>query len=485
MKNLFFDNFLGKSPLWYKCTILFFLVANPILYFTAGPFVTGWLLLLEFIFTLAFALKCYPVPAGGLLALEAVIMGITTPDGVYREVAANLPTLLLLIFMVAGIYYIKDVLVVVFTKIFLSIRHKALLSLAFCIVSAVLSAFLDALTLMAIIIAVCFNFYAIFRRVAGAYEQSSGRESPEMEEFCGFLRNIVMHGAVGTILGGTMTIVGEPQNLMIGTMMGWSFTEFFLRCSVVSVPAALAGFALCPVLELVRFPGFGYRLPEAVRELIVKDYHKKMKQLSAQTRFFYFTQCLVGVLLIVALAMHVAEIGLLGIALIVILSAVTGKTKEHDFSEAFNNAMPFVCLIVVFFAVLSVVHDQHLVAPLAQWVLQFDGKLQLLALFFVNGVLSFVSDNVFIATVFINEMAGAYKIGAFSPEWYEKIAVVVNMGTNIPAVATPNGHAALLFLLTSSLAPLIKLSYVRMVQLTFPYTVVMTATGAVCVYYLL
>lgn len=485
MKNTFFDNFLGKSPVWYKCTILFFLAANPVLYFTAGPFITAWLLLLEFIFTLALALKCYPIPAGGLLALEAVIMGITTPAGVYREVAVNLPTLLLLIFMVAGIYYLKDVLVVIFTKLFLSIRKKHLLALTFCLVSAALSAFLDALTLMAIIIAVCFNFYAIFHRIAGSYEQASGKEAPEMEEFSGFLCNLVMHGAVGTVLGGTMTIVGEPQNLMIGTMMGWSFADFFVHCSIVSVPAALAGLALCPVLELLRFPGFGYQLPESVRELIVKDYEKKMTQLSAQTRFFYITQAAVGVLLILALALHVAEIGLLGIAVIVIFSAVTGRTKEHDFAEAFSNAMPFACLIVVFFSILSVVHDQHLITPLAKWVFEFDGNLQLLALYFVNGMLSFVSDNVFVATVFISEMDSAYRAGLFSHEWYEKIAVVVNMGTNIPALATPNGHAALLFLLTSSFAPLIKLSYVKMVKLTLPYTITMTTVGAVCVYYLL
>lgn len=485
MRNIFFDSFLGKSPTWYKGTILFFLVLNPVLYFVAGPFITGWVLLLEFIFTLALALKCYPIPAGGLLALEGIIMGLTTPGGMYREVAANLPTLLLLIFMVAGIYYLKDVLIIIFTKLFISIRKKYLLSLAFCLASAVLSAFLDALTLMAIIIAVCFNFYAIFRRVSATYEKVSGKDSQEMEEFCGFLRNIIMHGAVGTVLGGTMTIVGEPQNLMIGTMMNWSFTEFFLHNSIVSVPAAVAGLMLCPLLEIFRFPGYGYQLPETIRELIVKDYEKKIRQISGQTRFQYATQIVVGALLVVALAMHIAEIGLLGIGIIVVLSAVTGKTKEHDFSEAFTNAMPFVCLIIIFFAILSVVHDQHLVAPLASWVFRFEGQLQLLALFFVNGVLSFISDNVFIATVFINEMDSAYKAGAFGFEWYQKIAVVVNMGTNVPAVATPNGHAALLFLLTSSLAPLIKLSYLSMVKLTLPYTIVMTLTGAFCVYYLL
>ena len=34
---------------------------------------------------------------------------------------------------------------------------------------------------------------------------------------------------------------------------------------------------------------------------------------------------------------------------------------------------------------------------------------------------------------------------------FEKLAVAINTGTNIPSVATPNGQAAFLFLLTSSI----------------------------------
>ena len=56
-------NFLGNSAEWYKMAILGFLVLNPILYYTAGAYVAGWALVLEFIFTLAMALKCYPPSA--------------------------------------------------------------------------------------------------------------------------------------------------------------------------------------------------------------------------------------------------------------------------------------------------------------------------------------------------------------------------------------------------------------------------------------
>jgi NhaB family Na+:H+ antiporter len=52
-------------------------------------------------------------------------------------------------------------------------------------------------------------------------------------------------------------------------------------------------------------------------------------------------------------------------------------------------------------------------------------------------------------------------------------------------VATPNGQAAFLFLLTSTLAPLIRLSYVRMIWMALPYTIVMSVTGLLAVLYLL
>ena len=63
----FLDNFLGHSATWYKQLIIAFLIINPIV-FWISPFVAGWLLILEFILTLAMALKCYPLQPGGLLA---------------------------------------------------------------------------------------------------------------------------------------------------------------------------------------------------------------------------------------------------------------------------------------------------------------------------------------------------------------------------------------------------------------------------------
>ncbi|MBF4213087.1 sodium/proton antiporter, partial [Pseudomonas donghuensis] len=63
----------------------------------------------------------------------------------------------------------------------------------------------------------------------------------DLEQFRAFLRSLLMHGAVGTALGGVCTLVGEPQNLLIGHEMGWHFAEFFLKVAPVSLPVLAAG----------------------------------------------------------------------------------------------------------------------------------------------------------------------------------------------------------------------------------------------------
>jgi NhaB family Na+:H+ antiporter len=92
-----------------------------------------------------------------------------------------------------------------------------------------------------------------------------------------------------------------------------------------------------------------------------------------------------------------------------------------------------------------------------------------------------ISDNVFVATVYITEVKIALDAGAISREEFEQLAVAINTGTNLPSVATPNGQAAFLFLLTSALAPLIRLSYGRMVIMALPYTLVLGGVGLLMV----
>ena len=498
LKNLY-QMFLGSSPEWYKNTIIAFLMFNPIALYALnyiginGAFYIGWVLLLEFIFTLALALKCYPLQPGGLLAIQALILGLTTPYTLLHEVENNLEVILLLVFMVAGIYFMKNLMLSIFTKLLLRVHSKTKLSLLFCFVAAFLSAFLDALTVTAVLIAVGIGFYRIFHLANSGADFSSldhnilddstlsneGQE--DLENFKSFLRDLIMHGVVGTALGGVCTIVGEPQNLLIANIAGWEFIEFAVKMAPVTIPVFIAGMITCFFIEKFRLFGFGTHLPLRIKNIFHQYNDYDLSQRTDIMRLELIIEMVVGILLIFALAFHLAAVGIIGLGVIILLTSFKGITDEHDLGEAFKEALPFTGLLVVFFGVVSVISDQSLFSPIINYVLSQNTDIQAPIFFVANGLLSAISDNVFVATIYIKEVKEALDTNVITREQFDHLAIAINTGTNIPSIATPNGQAAFLFLLTSSLAPLIGLSYMRMVIMAFPYTVILSIVGFISV----
>ena len=497
LSQAFMGNFLGNAPIWYKKTILAFLVLNLIAIYTVGPYITGWLLIVEFIFTLAMALKCYPLQPGGLLAIEAILLGMASPEAVYQETLANFQVILLLMFMVAGIYFMKDLLLFTFTKVLLNVRSKTFLSLLFSLMAAVLSAFLDALTVTAVLISVAVGFYSVYHKVAsgknfnhdhnhGNDEELKEHHRQDLETFRSFLRSLLMHGAVGTALGGVCTLVGEPQNLLIAEVAGWEFADFFLTMAPVTMPVLLAGLITCVVLEKTGVFGYGDKLPDDVRAILQDFDNRQTQNMTNKHVAQLWVQGLVAIFLVCGLALHLAEVGLIGLAVIVLLTAFNGVIEEHQIGKAFEEALPFTALLVVFFAIVGVIHTQHLFSPIISWILDTNNvsiDSQPGVFFLANGILSMISDNVFVATVYISEVKSALDVGSINREQFELLAAAINTGTNLPSVATPNGQAAFLFLLTSAVAPLIRLSYGKMVVMALPYTIVMTSVGFLAVTY--
>jgi NhaB family Na+:H+ antiporter len=488
------QNFLGNSPEWYKLTIIGFLILNPILV-TYDPFIAGWVLVLEFIFTLAMALKCYPLQPGGLLAVEAIVLGLATPEMVFHEAETNFPVIMLLMFMVAGIYFLREMLLYSFTKILLGVRSKVLLSLLFSFTAAFLSAFLDALTVTAVIITVAAGFFGVYHKVASGKKFDHDHDPTtddqvvelhrnDLENFRSFLRSLMMHGAVGTALGGVTTLVGEPQNLLIAEVMDWEFVEFFLRMAHISMPVLVVGLMTCAVLELTGTFGYGAQLSPKVREVLEEFDNDMAAKRTLHEKVAIVVQAVVALILIIALGLHLAEPGVVGLLVIVLATAFNGITEEHRIGHAFEEALPFTALLVVFFAIVAVIHQQGLFSPVIHWVMTYDGKTQEALFYLANGVLSMISDNVFVATVYIGEVNQMYQAGDLTRDQFDALAVAINTGTNIPSVATPNGQAAFLFLLTSALAPLIRLSYGRMVIMAIPYTITMSITGLLALWYL-
>ena len=503
--SLMYSMFLGDSPRWYKQAILSFLILNPILLMVLnslglnGGFILGWVILLQFIFTLALALKCYPLQPGGLLAIEALVMDLSNPYSMMHEIEANIEVILLLVFMVAGIFFMKNLMLTIFTKLLLNVKSKVWLSLLYCFTAAFLSAFLDALTVTAVLIGVTVGFYRIYHLIISdkyfgdtnhdIYNDTSidSLKVEELDDFKGFLRQLIMHGAVGTALGGVCTIVGEPQNLLIAKIAGWDFIEFFLYMAPVTMPVFVAGLLTCFCLERFKLAGFGSELPKNIRTIFAEYalYENETSKNDDKKKAELAVELFVLVLLIFALAFHIAEVGIIGLGVIILLTSFKGITHEHYLGDAFKEALPFTALLCVFFAIVSVIHEQHLFSPVIEYIVDpnvFNESSQTIIFFLANGALSAISDNVFVATIYINEVKNLLDAGEISLEHFNNLTIAINTGTNIPSIATPNGQAAFLFLLTSSLAPLINLSYFRMVLMALPYTIVLTIVALISVY---
>ena len=492
-----FKNFLGNSPKWFKMTMISFLIMNVVFYFGlptvmdvhAAHTVLSWLFIGEFIFTLAMALKCYPLQSGGLLAIQIIALGLTSPKNAYHEVSANLEVILLLVFMVAGIYFMKPLLMFIFSKVFTRVKSKVLLSLLFVFISAVLSAFLDALTVTAVLISVAVGFYGVYHKIHSSTEDYNKDGIPDkdelsgeaLEQFRSFLRSLIMHGVVGTALGGVCTLVGEPQNLLIGERLGWDFIEFFMQMKDITIPVLFFGMLTTIVLEVTGTFGFGAKMPAIASDIIENYTNEQDAKRRDKEKYALWVQGVSAILLIIGLAMHVAPVGFIGLALIIVQTAFMGITDEHALGHAFEEALPFTGLLVVFFVVVAMIHDQHLFSPIIAWALAQDVAAQPGLFYLANGFLSAISDNVFVATVYIGEVQQAFENGLITRAHYEKLAIAINTGTNLPSVATPNGQAAFLFLLTSSLAPLINLSYGKMVKMALPYTIVLGGVGYIMV----
>jgi NhaB family Na+:H+ antiporter len=142
----------------------------------------------------------------------------------------------------------------------------------------------------------------------------------------------------------------------------------------VTMPVLFFGLAHLRLLEVTGKFGYGAKLPENVR-LVLEEFQAKAD--AAQQSHQRAPRgagpggghsgCW-------AWPCTWAEVGLIGLMVIVLLTAFNGVVEEHQIGHAFEEALPFTALLVVFFAIVAVIHDQHLFTPVIDAVLAMDQR---------------------------------------------------------------------------------------------------------------
>ena len=121
-------------------------------------------------------------------------------------------------------------------------------------------------------------------------------------------------------------------------------------------------------MEKLRCFGYGETLPEKVREVLQQFDDQSRHQRTRQDKIRLIVQAIIGVWLVTALALHLAEVGLIGLSVIILATSLTGVTDEHAIGKAFTESLPFTALLTVFFSVVAVIIDQQLFSPIIHFV---------------------------------------------------------------------------------------------------------------------
>ena len=112
----------------------------------------------------------------------------------------------------------------------------------------------------------------------------------------------------------------------------------------------------------------------------------------------------------IALGLHLAEVGVMGLTVIVIATAFTGIAEEHKLGHAVRRSTPIHITTGCFCYCCSNPRSTF-IQSVIQWVLTLEGTVQTSAFYLANGFLSMISGNVFVATVYIGEVKQALENG--------------------------------------------------------------------------
>lgn len=480
----------SDAPRWYVGALGFAMAMILLVKNSFGPAAAGWLLILGVVATFTTAHKVFPLAGAGVLTIWGLLLGLTTVQAWEHEIEANVKVLLLIACMVPAIHFFKDLLEASFTAILVKIKKKVNLAFAFYAFGAVSSAFFDALTVAAMVLTALGGMYLTYESVRHAAEMKAAGDIEDIEvrkkldDFRAFLRQLLMVLLVGTMTGGLSTLVGEPQNYQVGQMWGWGFQDYFVRMLPISAPVLLGGLGVTWLVEgtpVGRIFGYGTDLPVSIRSYLTLQSTEQALRRTPTELLRLKVQAVAGVVLVVALGLQLASIGLLGLMTMIVVSTAMGRVAESRYVPAYHAAMPFFALLLVFFGAVSIIHEQHLFEGLMRWIVSLPEGTRLLAMFVETGVVSSVSDNVFVACAHASNVQKLMTDGALDAAAGDKLAIAIIAGTNIVSIATPNGQAAFLLAICSETAAHLQLRYLRMLWMAFPYTVVLSIIGGFAV----
>jgi Na+/H+ antiporter NhaD/arsenite permease-like protein len=284
-------------------------------------------------------------------------------------------------------------------------------------------------------------------------------------------------------IGGTATLIGDPPNILIGTLVDISFNEFVINLAPV-VLFVLAAHVLS--LHLI-WGRTAHATPEAKARVMAFDERK------AITDHRLLVQCLAVIALVIAafvlsrvLGVEAGVIAMSGAALLLTLDNL-GKSAEkqtENVTHVFNEVeWVTIFFFIGLFVVIAAVEHAGLLGLLANKLVELtDGELRVtgLSILWGSAVLSAIVDNIpFVATMIplIKSMAPTFG----GPERLMPLWWALSLGACFGGNGTLVGASANLMVAGMAERSGIRFWFVRFMKLAFPLMLTQVAIANVYV----
>lgn len=285
--------------------------------------------------------------------------------------------------------------------------------ITFMIMSAVLSMFIDSITVIMFLAAVTIELAQLLRFNPVPMILS--------EIFC-------------ANLGGSATMCGDPPNIIVGTSMGYSFFDFLANTGVA------AGISL--VFSVVFFY-FAFRKELASDNAEKIDISKLPKPSEAITnkKDFIVSSLIFGlaVVLLVTHSVTHLTVATIGLAIAVITIIAAGKSTPEIMKKVDYKTVVF---FIGLFIVVSGLEETGILELIAQFIEKISGgnaMAMIAIILWVSAIASAFVDNIpFAATMVpvIQSLAASTGVSLHTLAW------TLSIGTDIGGSATPIGASA-------------------------------------------
>jgi Na+/H+ antiporter NhaD/arsenite permease-like protein len=329
-----------------------------------------------FLITYAFIVseKVHRTVAALVGAALVVLTGIITPDRAVEAIDFNTIGLLVGMMIIVGITRQTGVFEFLAIKAAKSSKGEPLkIMAALCLVTAVLSAFLDNVTTVLLIVPVTF---AIARQL-------------QITPLPFLIAEIIASN-----IGGTATLIGDPPNIMIGSATGLGFMDFVFNLTPVIVVIYVL---TIPLLQLI------YRKQLIAKEelqanIMLLDEREELKNpVLLRKCLLVLALTILGFVLHQYVHLESSVIALSGATLLLLISK---EDPEHALQIV---EWPVIFFFIGLFVVVGSLEEVGVIEAVARWSLEITGGSILptgILILWLSAVASSFVDNIpFVATM--------------------------------------------------------------------------------------